>query len=174
MPCRRLRVTIGPTRTPHGSPHGRTHLRSLPSSPTARRRFSGMLDGWAKEASAAGKASESTREAYTRTVRKLIAFLGYDEANRVRPEDIVAFKDARLAEINPRTGKAVSAKTVNDGDLSGLKTVFGWGVKNRKVTVNPAAGITIAVAEKPKVRPKGFTDTEAAAILRHARNYKPS
>ncbi|HEX9463343.1 MAG TPA: tyrosine-type recombinase/integrase [Alphaproteobacteria bacterium] len=132
-----------------------------------------MLDGWAKEASAAGKASESTREAYTRTVRKLIAFLGYDEANRVRPEDIVAFKDARLAEINPRTGKAVSAKTVNDGDLSGLKTVFGWGVKNRKVTVNPAAGITIAVAEKPKVRPKGFTDTEAAAILRHARNYKP-
>src|SRR5258708_7004325 len=35
-------------------------------------------------------------------------------ANRVGPEDIVAFKDARLAEINPRTGKAVSAKTVND------------------------------------------------------------
>src|SRR5258708_36586632 len=127
MPCRRLRVTIGPTRTPHGSPHGRTHLRSLPSSPTARRRFSGMLDGWAKEASAAGKASESTREAYTRTVRKLIAFLGYDEANRVRPEDIVAFKDARLAAINPRTGKAESANTVTEHHLAGVNPVYGRG-----------------------------------------------
>lgn len=135
--------------------------------------ISGLLDGWAKEASAAGKASDSTREAYTRAVRKLIAFLGHDEASRVTPEDIVAFKDARLAEINPRSGKHVSAKTVNDGDLSGLKTVFGWGLRNRKVTTNPAAGITIRVADKPKVRPKGFTDPEAAAILRHALHYKP-
>ena len=47
-------------------------------------------------------------------------------------EDVVRFKDAHLAEINPRTGKPVSPKTVNDSDLTGLKTLFGWAVQNRK------------------------------------------
>ncbi len=116
--------------------------------------ISAILEGWSKEASAAGKASLTTLESYSRSVRKLIAFLGHDEAHKITPENVVEFKDARLAEINPRTGKPVSAKTVNDSDLSALKTVFGWGLRNRRLTSNPAAGITIAVADKVRTRSK--------------------
>lgn len=134
--------------------------------------ITGLRDAWGKVAVAAGKASESTLEAYGHSVRKLTAFLGHDDATRVTPEDIVAFKDARLVEINSRTRKPISAKTVNDVDLSALKTVFGWAVRNRKLPSNPAAGITVAVAEPIRIRPKGFTDAEALAILKHARAYK--
>lgn len=133
----------------------------------------GLLAAWGKEASAAGKAAEGTLRAYGHSIRNLVKFLGHDDARRVTPENVVAFKDARLKEINPRNGKPVSAKTVNDGDLTALKTVFGWGVRNRKLVTNPATGITVAFAEKVRVRQKGFTNTEALTILRHARGYKP-
>jgi len=83
----------------------------------------------------------------------------------VAREDVVRFKDTHLAEINPRTGKPVSPKTVNDSDLTGLKMVFGWAVKKRKLSSNPAAGISIAIAEKIRTRAKGFTDAEAALVL---------
>ena len=52
--------------------------------------------------------------------------------------------------------------------------MFGWAVKNRKLPSNPAAGISIAIAAKVRTRAKGFTDVEAAAILKHALQYKPS
>jgi integrase len=87
-------------------------------------------------------------------------------------EDVVRFKDAHLAEINPRTGKPVSPKTVNDSDLTGLKMVFGWAVKKRKLSSNPAAGISIAIAEKIRTRAKGFTDAEAASVLNRSLHYK--
>jgi len=50
---------------------------------------------------------------------------------------VLRFKDHRLATINPRNGKPISARTVNDSDLSGLKTVFEWAVRNRKMAANP-------------------------------------
>ena len=92
-------------------------------------------------------------------------FLGHDDAKRVTPEDVVRFKDHRLASINPRTGKPISAKTVKDSDLSGLKTLFGWAVSNRKLTSNPATGITIKLGKPQKLRGKGLTEEEAKAIL---------
>ena len=147
--------------------------RKKPAFPVGEVSITGLLDGWKVEASGAGKAAHGTVDGYSRSIRKFVAFLKHDDADRVTPEDVVRFKDARLAEINPRTGKPVSAKTVNDSDLTGLKTVFGWAVKNRKVPSNPATGIWIAVAEKVRTRAKGFTDAEAAAVLKHALNYKP-
>ena len=95
----------------------------------------------------------------------LVTFLGHDDAKRVTPEDVVRFKDHRLASINPRTGKPISAKTVKDSDLSGLKTLFGWAVSNRKLTANPVTGITIKLGKPQKLRSKGLTEHEAKAIL---------
>jgi integrase len=54
---------------------------------------------------------------------------------------------------------------VKDSDLSGLKTLFGWAVANRKLPSNPATGITIKLGKPAKLRSKGFTDAEAKAIL---------
>src|SRR6266404_2088104 len=60
-----------------------------------------LLEGWSREARAAGKASVSTADGYSRSIRVLVKFLGHDDPARVTPENVVAFKDARLAEINP-------------------------------------------------------------------------
>jgi integrase len=92
----------------------------------------------------------------------------------VTSEDIVRFKNYRLATITPRTGKAISPKTVKDSDLAGLKTIFGWTVANRRMTTNPASGLTIKLGKPRKLRSKGFTDEEARAILKAAWAYQGS
>ena len=129
--------------------------------------MTGILDGWWMEAKATGR-KPSTHESYRNTVAGLVTFLGHDDAKRVTPEDVVRFKDHRLASINPRTGKPISAKTVKDSDLSGLKTLFGWAVSNRKLTSNPVTGITIKLGKPQKLRGKGLTEEEAKAILQAA------
>jgi integrase len=126
--------------------------------------LTGILEGWWREAKAAGR-KPSTHESYRNTVAGLVEFLGHDDAHRVTAEDVVRFKDHRLASINPRTGKPISAKTVKDSDLSGLKTLFGWAVSNRKLTANPATGITIKLGKPQKLRGKGLTEEEAQALL---------
>ena len=123
-----------------------------------------VLAGWWAEAEARGL-KISTYESYRNTTTALIAFLHHDDAARVTPEDILRYKDHRLASVNPRTGKRISAKTVKDCDLGGLKSIFGWAVSNRKLPINPAAGITLRVAKAVRLRSKGFTDAEAKAIL---------
>jgi integrase len=126
--------------------------------------LTGILEGWWREAKATGR-KPSTYESYSNTTSGLVAFLGHDDAKRVTPEDVVRFKDHRLSSINPRTGKPISAKTVKDSDLSGLKTLFGWAVSNRKLTTNPVAGLTIKLGKPQKLRGKGLTEEEAKAIL---------
>lgn len=128
--------------------------------------LTGLVELWWSEAKAGGRKA-STYESYRNTVKRFTAFLGYDDAARVTADDVLRFKDARLKEVMPN-GKTVSAQTVNASDLAGLKTVFGWAVVNRKVTTNPAQGITVKVGKKQRLRSKGFTDAEALAILKAA------
>jgi integrase len=143
------------------------------TAPMAAPSLTALVDDWWREAKAAGR-KPSTHESYGNSVAALVAFLSHDDALRVTPEDILRFKDHRLATINPRTGKTISAKTVKDSDLAGLKTIFGWAVSNLRMPTNPAAGISIKVGKPVKLRSKGFTDAEASAILTAAANLVPS
>lgn len=127
--------------------------------------LTGLVEDWWKEAKRAGR-KQSTYESYRNSMARLVAFLKHDTASRVTPEDIVRFKDYRLQSD-------VSPKTVKDSDLAGLKTVFGWAVVNRRLPNNPAEGITIKVGKSRKLRSKGFYDSEAIAILKHAREFVP-
>jgi integrase len=143
--------------------------KSLP----ARVSLKELVEDWWKEAKATGR-KPSTYESYRNTMASLVAFLKRDDATQVSPEDIIRFKDYRLTCLHPRTGKPISAKTVKDSDLAGLKTVFGWAVANRKIPSNPASGITIKIGKPQKLRSKGFTDAEAKAILEAASAIKLS
>jgi integrase len=136
--------------------------KAVPDSPEGSQSFSlqDMLAGWWTEAKAAGR-KPSTYESYRNTVAGLTKFLDHDDASQVSPEDVVSFKDHRLA-------KGVSAKTVKDSDLAALKTVFGWAVSNRKLPSNPTTGITIKLGKPQKLRGKGLTEEEARAILQAA------
>jgi site-specific recombinase XerD len=126
-----------------------------------------LVEEWWVEAKATGRKA-STHESYTNTVRLFVDYLGHDNAGRVTRDDVIGFKNHRLATVSARTGKAVSAKTVKDSDLSALKTIFGWAKINGKMADNPAEGITIKLGQPRKLRSKGFTDAEAESILNAA------
>lgn len=72
----------------------RTHAQS------ANKALSGILAGWWREAQATGR-KPSTYESYRNTVTGLTKFLDHDDASRVSPEDVVRFKDHRLAMARP-------------------------------------------------------------------------
>jgi integrase len=128
--------------------------------------LTGLVEGWWKEAQATGR-KPSTYESYRRTVAAFVSHLGHDEASRVTRDDVVRFKDHRLASVNPRGGQRISPRTVKDSDLAGLKAVLAWAVVNGKLANNPAEGVTIKLGKRMKVR-RGFTQAEARAVLRAA------
>ncbi|WP_407155085.1 recombinase XerD [Bradyrhizobium sp. STM 3557] len=122
-----------------------------------------LLDGWWKEAAAVGR-KQSTYDAYSGVVDTLTAFLKHDDASRITESDILKFKTHRLTEVSP--------KTVRDKDLAGLKSVFRWGVSNRKLTSNPAENVTVLRGKRRRLRSPGFTDHEAADILARSFDYR--
>jgi integrase len=138
-----------------------------PSTPRGGSSLTELFEGWWTEAKALGR-KPSTRESYKHTIENLVSFLEHDDAERVTKADVLRFKDHRLASINPRTGKPISARTVKDSDLAALKTVFGWAVANGKLTSNPAEGVTLKKTKARKLRNKWFTDEEAKEILKAA------
>lgn len=130
-------------------------------------RLSTLADAWWREAKALGR-KPSTYESYRNTFSNFRAFVRRDDARSITAQDVIAFKDHRLMTPSGRTGKVPSAKTVKDSDLSALKAVFEWAVANQLMATNPAAGVTIKVGKRRRVRSPGFTETEASTILRAA------
>jgi integrase len=123
----------------------------------------GLVEEWWHEAKAAGR-KINTYEAYRKTIATFAAFLGHDDGSKVTPEDVIRFKEHRLTKV--------SAVTVKNGDLSGIKAIFGWAEVNRKLPANPAVGVTIRLGKPTRLRPKGFTDAEAMALLEAASTVK--
>ena len=122
--------------------------------------FTELLRGWWTEAKAGGR-SQRTLEAYRGAISKFAAFLGHDDATRVTDEDVVRFKDHRLAQ-------GISLKTIRDSDLASLKSLYRWALANRRLKNDPVAGIRVPAQRRAVVRSKGFSDEEAATILTHA------
>jgi integrase len=159
--------------------HGAPEPTSSPTQPaTAATRptpvsskLSGLVEAWWREAEKTGK-SASTYESYSNTMRLLTAFLGHDDAQRVTADEIVRFKDHRLAS-KKRNGEPLSATTVRNSDLAALKAIFGWAVNNRRLPENPAAGVTVPKVAKVKLREREFTTEEARTLLRAASQLRP-
>ena len=70
----------------------------------------------------------------------------------------------------------ISLKTnlnqLRDSKIAPIRAILQWGVDNWKLAENPAARIVIDVRSKKTERIRGFTDEEAALILRHAAREK--
>lgn len=116
-----------------------------------------MVERWWKEAEKAGR-SPSTYSSYRSAAYRLADFLKHDDASRVTPDNIVDFKDHRIAS-------GVSSKTVGDSDLAGLKALFGWAVQNRLLAENPATGIKVVKHKPTRYRSKSLTLDEVNALL---------
>jgi integrase len=92
---------------------------------------------------------------------QLQSFVGHDDAARLTPEELLAWK-AALLEHGLRT------KTIRGSKLAPLRAILQWGVDNRKLPSNPAARIQIDVRKKITESIRGFTEEEAARILHRA------
>ncbi|MDF1609837.1 phage integrase N-terminal SAM-like domain-containing protein [Hoeflea sp. YIM 152468] len=146
-----------------------------PSSADARQAtvsLKGLVDRWWAEAERLGK-SQSTHETYERAFKTLAEFLQHDDATRVTTRDIIAFKDWRLNQSSPTTGKPVSARTIKYGDISALSSVFTWAVDNQIVRSNPVAGFKMKAPKAKKLRAKHFTPDEASSILKASLETQP-
>jgi integrase len=163
--ARRLRDNANGDYGPDPAGHRFPPLEAaVPREKAERPTLTGLVEGWWRENSAANTAKPATYVNYKGAIKQLVAFLGHDDASRVTPRDVVAFKDHRLGTISERTGKPVSARTVNDTDLAALKSVLGWAVSNHKLPSNPAEGITAPVNRRAKGR-KVFTADEMKVLL---------
>ncbi len=131
----------------------------------------GLAEGWWKEAKSGGL-SPSTYEGYRKALHSLADFLKHDDASRISEEDVIRFKDELLTKTNPRNGKPLSAKTVKDGYISALRSVFAWAVTNKKMQFNPAIGVKITRPRKVRLRDSWFSPDEIRAILEASKKVK--
>ncbi len=122
-----------------------------------------IFDGYLAERKPVGKTVKKWRTALT----SLIRHLGHDDAARVTPADIIAWKNALLLPVDGRDPR--SPGTVRNGYIGAAKPVFGWALENRKIKSNPAAGITVRVPRRVTNRTeRGYTPAEAKKVLRAA------
>ncbi|UCI29433.1 tyrosine-type recombinase/integrase [Mesorhizobium sp. B4-1-4] len=90
---------------------------------------------------------------------KFSAFLGHDDARRVTKDDVRRWRDSLM-----ETG--LSPKTISDRYLSAVRAVLTHGVKEFDLPFNAASGIVDNRALPAPIRSKGYSETEAIAILK--------
>ena len=145
--------------------------KGVPGGPAAKVSLKALVENWWNEAEKTGT-KRSTYVNYRNVVLKFAAFLKHDDAAKVGPDDVLRYKDHRLASVYPKTGKPISPKTVKDTDLAALKTVLGWAKVNKKLPLNAAEGLTVKLGKRVQLRGKSQKDGEAAALLAAALAYE--
>jgi integrase len=124
-----------------------------------------LFEAYLSELARSGKGAEARRR-WTPVFANLKEFLGHDDAARITRRDVLRWKDKLL--------ETLSAKTVRNAYLASARAVLQFGVDNDRLKENAASGIKLRMTPKPVTREKGFTDAEAAALLKAAREYVPA
>jgi integrase len=125
---------------------------------TTKISFDGLLEGWAKERKPTQKTIYETK----RTLKDLKAFLGFDDARKVTSKDLIAWKDKMLE-------KGLQPRTIRSAKLAAIKSLLQWAVSNGRIPTNPAAKVTVGLKTKAGGTKRGFTEEEAATILKAAK-----
>lgn len=129
--------------------------------PAQQRSLTALTEAWHKAALDRGVLRRDA-DRIKRRFEVLIKFLGHDDANRVTKQDIIRWKDQRLADKR-------SVKLINDTDIASFSNVFNWGVEREWLPSNPTDGTRIkSKRKKAELREKYFLPDEATKILQHA------
>lgn len=126
--------------------------------------FADLVTGWSKGARSRGLSTRTVDGLYPEAIERLKIYLKHDDPARVTVDDILAFKIERQ--------KTVKEKTWKDADLPPIKAIFGWGVKNRKLSFNPAAEVTGERVKRIRSRPPDYSHDEASKIFRACLAYR--
>ncbi|AIQ88702.1 Integrase family protein [Methylobacterium oryzae CBMB20] len=119
--------------------------------------LSDIFDRWQRETKPAG----STLTTWRGILADFKRHLKHDDAIRVTDQDMVAWKDARIA-----AGR--SLKTVADSDLACIRRLYAFAIGNKLVDRNPAEGIKVAVKKMAGTGRIPYTHDDIARLLRHA------
>ena len=131
-----------------------SHAAASSAKPVA---FQILLDGWAVEK----QPTQKTISSWQKVLEQFGTFVGHTDAARLTPENLLQWK-AALLDAGFRT------KTIRDSKIAPVRAILQWGVDNRKISTNPAARVVMDVHGKMSERIRGFSDAEAALILRQA------
>lgn len=119
------------------------------------------------------KPAPATVKRWRPVMDHLKSFLGHDDAARISRKDVVAWKDALLAEKGEDGEPKRKALTVKETYLASLNVVLGFAAENGRIKANPAAGAKVRVPAKVKLRDPDFTREEARTILRASLGPQP-
>ncbi|OQM73631.1 DUF6538 domain-containing protein [Manganibacter manganicus] len=126
-----------------------------PSRPANVLTLERLLDHKAKTTSIRAKTVSDNRAYLT----KFVAFIGHDDARKVAKDDVRRWRDSLM-----ETG--LSPKTITDKYLSAVRAVLTHGVKEFDLPFNAASGIADNREGVAPKRSKGWTEEEAARILK--------
>lgn len=96
-------------------------------------------------------------------IENLRKFLKHNDARRITKSDMMAWRDHLM--------KSLSAKTVADVYLSTVRSLLGWAEENDRLPENVAAKVNQSKPRRQYSREKGFTQDEAARLLKAATTY---
>lgn len=116
-----------------------------------------IFDGWAAER----RPNQKTLYSYERVLGAFMGFVGGDDVAVVTQKNVADWKGEMLS-------KGLSAKTIAASKLGALRAIFQWAADNGVIPNNPFAKVSISVKKKPGERRRGYSDDEAAAVLRAA------
>ena len=89
-----------------------------------------------------------------------------DDARKLTADEVIAWRDAKLEKLKP--------KTVKDVYVASLKSVLARAVEDRKLFENVVVNVNVRTSSAPITREKGCNDAEAKAILRVCKDYQPT
>lgn len=137
------------------------NLATLPEprqrKPTKTLPAEDLLKAWAAERNP----SAATLTKYTRAFAHVARILGFDDVRRITADDVVTFKQARLAA-------GIGQGTVAD-DVLACGAVCTWAVDNRMLPTNPFARLAPKTVRRGPAPRDPYTDEEAKRILTAAR-----
>lgn len=116
-----------------------------------------IFDGWAAER----RPNQKTLYSYERVLAAFMTFVGKDDVAAVTQKNVAAWKADMLS-------KGLSAKTIAASKLGAVRAVFQWATDNGVISENPFSKVSITVKKKPGERRRGYSDDEAALVLRAA------
>ncbi|MEV5024225.1 tyrosine-type recombinase/integrase [Sphingobium sp. LMA1-1-1.1] len=97
-------------------------------------------------------------------MKKLVAFVGHDDASRISVEELDRWRDMLLTETTKR-GTLRDPGTVKDKYLAAVRATLNWAVEKRRISENVATKVFVRVPRKALLRTRDFNPDEVKAIL---------
>ncbi|MCL2716916.1 MAG: tyrosine-type recombinase/integrase [Alphaproteobacteria bacterium] len=140
-----------------------SNFRSKAERNTPRPSFSALIDAWKAHSQ---RCIETTSQ-WASIALRFKVLLGHDDLLSITSQDIRRWTDKRQAD-------GVSVRTLRNGDLAALRSVFEFGIERAWLVANPTLGVKVRGPKKQLNRPKYFSSAETSAILDTALAVKPS